>query len=181
VGKAIPEGIIHLKVIILIKDFSEAILDSFIKESKKLAILCAGNMLLGDDSAGVLVCRRFEDIKHPDIKVFNAYQVPELYITKIVEGDFTHALYIDSVDVNKSPGSIIFLDVEDLPDSRFSTHRIPERFLLSMIRKSKKKIMIIGIQIRKIELGGEISPIVFQATVKLGNLILKYLKKYKKL
>jgi len=168
-----------LKVIILIKDFSEAILDSFIKESKKLAILCAGNILLGDDSAGVLVCRRFEDIKHECVRIFNAYQVPELYISKIIESDFTHVLYIDSVDISKDPGSLVFLDIDDLPSMRFSTHKIPERFLLDMIRKSRKKILIIGIQIQKIELGGKISPAVFQATVELGNMILKYLKKYK--
>ncbi len=71
----------------------------------KIAVICVGNLLMGDDGIGIHVVRELEKLELPDnVKVYdamtNSFMVPEY-----MDGA-DKALIVDAYNGNKNPGSV---------------------------------------------------------------------------
>src|SRR5208283_1365781 len=92
-----------------------------------------GNLCRGDDAAGSLLAQQISDAT--GVRVIDAQEVPENYLRQVVgEGPDTVVL-IDSVDLNSAPGSVAFLDKEQLAGYLPSTHRVPLTLLMDYLER----------------------------------------------
>jgi hydrogenase 3 maturation protease len=112
-----------------------------------VVVMGIGNPCRGDDAAGSLVAQK---ITAPGVRVIDAQEVPESYLRQVVgEGPDTVVL-IDSVDLNSAPGSVAFLDKDQVAGYWPSTHRVPLTLLMDYLeRETHARICLIAIQPRR--------------------------------
>ncbi|MFW9996229.1 MAG: hydrogenase 3 maturation endopeptidase HyCI [Candidatus Odinarchaeota archaeon] len=131
----------------------------FLAESSKLAILCVGNDLRGDDSAGILV---YEELVKKLSKnessnyfvLFNGGSLPENYTKPIRESRASHMLLIDAAEFGGKPGDVGLFSPDDITGSSYSTHTLPlSIFLKTLAKATETRFSIIGIQPGRTELG----------------------------
>jgi hydrogenase 3 maturation protease len=113
----------------------------------KVVLMGIGNLCRGDDAAGSMVAQKISDA--PGVRVIDAQEVPENYLRQVVgEGPNTVVL-IDSVDLHSAPGSVAFLDKDQLGGYWPSTHRVPLTLLMDYLeRETHARLCLIAIQPR---------------------------------
>ncbi len=159
------------------KPFDEQALSNFIKEARKLVLVSMGNALGCDDAVGVEIGEGLLRDKKLKIDIFVAYQSPEAYLMKILERDYSHVIFIDAIDANKRPGEVFYVSHEEIINEKISTHRFPLKMLLEVLLQHNKKILFIGIQIKKRGVGIGLSREVEEAKRKLLLILKNYLEK----
>lgn len=152
-----------------------------LKGAKKIAILGIGSDLRGDDVAGVLIAeelKKFAKGKQRSLQVFVGSTAPENFTGVIKKFNPTHLILIDTADINKKPGTIMLIDPAVVSGISFSTHQMPTRILVDYITHSIDcKIIIIGIQPKSLEFGGEVSHVVEHAVEDVAAALKKALAK----
>lgn len=149
-------------------------LRSFFVDAKKIAILAIGNPLRGDDAAGIIVGERLREGTMADIYI--AEGAPENFIMNIVDRGYTHVLIIDSaIREGVPPGSIFIVDPDRLSDNIVTTHSIPMKLMVEILRDHGIKTLIIGIQPKNIDLVEGVSPEVLDAIDSLVKLLMSVL------
>ena len=91
-----------------------------------VVVMGIGNPSRGDDAAGSLAARRIEAA--PGVCVIDAQDVAEDYLLRVVNQRPDTIVLIDSVDLDSAPGSVAFLDRDQIADYWPSTHRMPMSF-----------------------------------------------------
>ena len=152
------------------------LLREFLKNASRIAIVALGNELNRDDAAGILVGKKLIKRRLPKVDVFLAYQSPEAYLMKIIQGDYSHVIFIDAAEANVKPGEIIVIEENEIIPEQFSTHRIPLHLILGSIKKSEKKILFIGIQRKLVGIGLDRSKEVLNAVKKLVKMLSSTIK-----
>ena len=110
-----------------------------------VVVLGIGNPLRGDDAAGSLVARQVA--KLPGVCVIDAQDVPEDYLAQVVSQRPRMIVLIDSVDLDARPGSVAFLESDQLAGYWPSTHRMPMSMLMRILeQETHAHIVGIGIQ-----------------------------------
>jgi hydrogenase 3 maturation protease len=112
-----------------------------------VVVMGIGNLCRGDDAAGSMVAQKISD--GPGVRVIDAQEVPENYMRQVVgEGPDTVVL-IDSVDLHAAPGSVAFLDKDQVAGYWPSTHRVPLTLLMEYLeRETHARACLIAIQPR---------------------------------
>ena len=112
-----------------------------------LVVMGIGNPCRGDDDAGSMVAQKISHV--PGVRVIDAQEVPESYLRQVVgEGPDTVVL-IDSVDLHSAPGSVAFLDKDQVAGYWPSTHRVPLTVLMDYLeRETHARVCLIAIQPR---------------------------------
>ena len=87
---------------------------SFINSGReqKLAIMCVGNDLRGDDGLGPYIADKITDKINEDILVINTGSQPESFLNVVKREGITHCLIIDAVEFHDEPGAL----GPDVPD-----------------------------------------------------------------
>ena len=113
-----------------------------------VVVMGIGNPCRGDDAAGSLLAQLISDV--PGVRVIDAQDVPENYVRQVVgEGPDTVVL-IDSVDLKSAPGSVAFLDKDQVAGYWPSTHRVPLTLLMDYLeRDTHAHIFLIAVQPRR--------------------------------
>jgi hydrogenase 3 maturation protease len=90
---------------------------------------------------------------------------------------FSVFLFIDAADFGGNPGDFKLFDDEeiDLIAPAFSTHKVPLSLLMSFIKQSGKKALLLGIQPETTQLFCKMSAKVRNASDKLTGQLRKYL------
>ena len=138
----------------------------------KIAILGIGNSLRSDDAAGVLVARELgksrlmRDLDF--VRVWDAGHAPENSTAVLRRFGPQIVLLIDAAQLDEAPGTIRWIDMEDLDGLSASTHSMP----LSMLAKYLNlelgcDLKLLGIQPRSNEFGEMVSAEVLQAVEKI--------------
>jgi hydrogenase 3 maturation protease len=110
-----------------------------------VVVLGTGNPMRGDDAAGSLVAR--EIVCPPGAHAIDAEEVPEDYVSQVINLQPDTIVVIDSVDLGAAPGSVAFLDVDQLAQYWPSTHRMPIGLLMRFLeREAHARVIGIGIQ-----------------------------------
>ena len=147
---------------------------------KKIVIMGVGNILKGDDGAGVIIAENLKKkIKRKDVEIINAESTPENWIGKIEKISPETLIIIDAVDFNSFPGDVKTFSIDEIEETTFTTHNFSFPFLFRNL-KEKTEILIIGIQPGKINIKEGISEEVKKGMEKAEEIIKSILKKREK-
>jgi hydrogenase 3 maturation protease len=138
----------------------------------RVAILCVGNPLRGDDAAGPTLAERLE-VQEP-WHVFDAGPAPENWIGPLCAHRPDVVLAVDAVPFDQPPGSIACWPVADLAEGAPSTHAPSLAMSLRMIeQRTRAAILVLGIQPQQIEFGQPLGPPVAAAVDTLAERLLQ--------
>lgn len=134
----------------------------------RLAIVGIGNTLRSDDAAGVLVARTliasrlFRD--RESVLVMDAGHAPENRTSTLRRFEPDIVLLIDAVDMGESPGSIRWVDMDEIEGMSASTHSLPLSMLARYLNwELKCEVTLLGIQPKSNEVGETVCAEVLQA------------------
>jgi hydrogenase 3 maturation protease len=112
-----------------------------------VVVMGIGNPCRGDDAAGSLVARRIRGA--PGVRVIDAQDVPEDYVTQAVNQRPDTVVLVDSVDLKSAPGAVALLDKDQIAAYWPSTHRVPLSLLIDYLeRETRARVYLIAIQPR---------------------------------
>ena len=125
---------------------------NFLKENlsqkKKILFIGLGNIDRADDSFGIIVARELKKL-FPEV-TYNELDddIEELFL-EIVNGQLSvdYVVYIDAVDVNKSPGELVFLNLNSVKlVQSISTHSSLIYVYIYLLKKRCKGQYLLGVQ-----------------------------------
>jgi hydrogenase 3 maturation protease len=122
--------------------------------------LTIGNELRGDDGLGPLFANKFSKITKnaSKVTVIDGGIVPENFTGTIRKENPSHVILIDAVEMNAAPGDMEVITKEKISQYNVSTHSMPISFLIKYLETTSSfKIILLGIQPQKMELGEEIT------------------------
>jgi hydrogenase 3 maturation protease len=131
-----------------------------------------GNTDYGDDGLGVRMAEKLESAGVPHVIV--AGTMPERYIDGATSEAFDYLIFLDAVEFGAVPGSVVFLDSEEMA-ARFpqiSTHKISLGLMAKLVEeKGTTKAHLLGVQPESIKTGTELSLAVRETVELLCDLI----------
>jgi hydrogenase 3 maturation protease len=133
--------------------------------------LTIGNELRGDDGLGPLFANKFSNITKNahDVVVIDGGIVPENFTGTIRKENPSHVILIDAVEMNAAAGDMEVIPKEKISQYNVSTHSMPISFLIKYLETTSSfKIILLGIQPEKMELGDEITE---KVQVSVNNLV----------
>lgn len=156
-------------------NLQEILRDRF-KDAGKLAILGAGSFLKADDAAGVMITERLKDRFSgsgiTSTGIFTGESAPENYTGEIKKIKPDHLLVIDAADMKKEPGSIFFIQPEEIEGITFSTHMLPVKIMLNyLIQETGCTVTIMGIQPESLDFMGPVKDKVEKAIDLIASVI----------
>ena len=148
---------------------------------KSIRIIGLGNVLRGDDAAGILVARHLRGLRQKGIETVEIESGgPELL--EYIEGADL-AILIDAVQSGSKAGTIHFLDVTEGPIGLIvvphSTHGINILETLELgrvLQRFPKRVLLYGIEAGCVEIGERLSPQVNKAVKRVATRIRTALK-----
>ena len=155
--------------------FSKERLESLLKNARKIAVLAVGNIVRGDDAAGIIVGNNIRNLVPADVYICE--MMPENYLLRILSGGYTHAIIIDAAVANKPPGEIFFIDRDEIEEMAITTHAFPLSFTVDFLEGNGIKTIVIGIQPKNTELSEEITREVAEGVKKLSEALIEVLNK----
>jgi hydrogenase 3 maturation protease len=143
-------------------------------------VLGVGNRLGGDDSAGPCLvdmlnqgCKKAETGAPAEITAIDASAAPESYASVIRRQRPDLLILVDAAEMNLPPGAVRTISPEKITVLSFSTHHMPLSMFISYVGESCGKVLLIGVQPERTEIGGRISRAVRAALKKLAEAILE--------
>jgi hydrogenase 3 maturation protease len=137
----------------------------------KNILLGIGNELKGDDGIGNLIAREFSRESMEDWLSVPCETVPENF-TSIVKKEKPELLVlVDAADMGIKPGEFRIIPTGRLNSGVLGTHGIPLKHLVSYLEEYAGKVVFIGIQPGKIQLGSHISPEVVKGKDRLVKIL----------
>lgn len=128
----------------------------------RIAILGIGNPLRSDDAAGVLIARELgksrliQDLDY--VRVWDTGHAPENITADLRRFSPGIVLLVDAAQMDEAPGTIRWIDVEDLDGLSASTHTMPLSLLAKYLTLELDcDVKLLGIQPRCNEFGDTIS------------------------
>jgi hydrogenase maturation protease len=140
----------------------------------RVCLMGLGNVDYGDDGFGVRLAERIGARAHGTgdapcrHDVINAGTMPERFLGRLAKEDFDNLIFLDAIEFNGAPGSMIFLNAGEMT-ARFpqiSTHKISLGVLAEYIEAEGTKAWLLGVQPKSLKTAGGLTPIV-QATLEV--------------
>ena len=123
----------------------------------RVAVLCVGNELRGDDALGPELARGLS-VDEP-WKVFDCGVAPENWTGAVCSFRPDVVLVIDAIHWDAPPGAVRCWDANELAGAGLSTHHASLSLTLDVIRQSTGAPgIVLGVQPQSVELGEEMSP-----------------------
>lgn len=143
---------------------------------RKYAIACIGSELRGDDRIGLIIGRELSKRNVQSVLICE-YGL-ENCINEIKDMNIDTLLIIDAVLVNSvEPGKIVFVDEAHLVENyMITTHNIPISLTLKLLKlynKNLENIIIIGIRVKNLEIGFDVTDEVLCAAKALVDALIK--------
>ncbi len=143
---------------------------------KRWLILGVGNSLLGDDGVGSILAKELEAELGRE-KVRDGGVAPENFLSWVEKFHPDVLIIIDSMEFNKSPGSIGIFSFKELSWGNISTHSLPLSLLWEYLyQRGVKEGYIIGIQPGELKKAGELSPAVEEAKQLVKKIFVNLIK-----
>jgi hydrogenase 3 maturation protease len=133
----------------------------------KYLIMCIGNRTNGgDDALGPYVSDKLKK----EFTVIDCNTNPENYTSFVKKHNPEKLIIIDAIDMGLEPGSLRIVPKEKIGVFHISTHGIPLSVLIKYLDNFVKKIVLIGIQPKK--MSGKMTAIV----KKNANELVEFIK-----
>jgi hydrogenase maturation protease len=137
-----------------------------------VCLMCVGNPEGGDDAFGVRLGEELAGQGMPDVVI--AGNDPERFLFRGASDGYDHLIFIDAVDFGAAPGSVVFLNADEMT-GRFpqvSTHRLSLGLLARWTEaRGTTKAWLLGVQPESLEPRRELSPSVQATLASLGELL----------
>ncbi len=137
-------------------------------DKPRIAIVGIGNIFRSDDAAGILVARKLlasrvlSDLN--TVLVLDAGHAPENRTADLRLFTPDVILLIDAADMEKLPGTIRWIEMDELDGMSASTHTLPLSMLAKYLTLELNcKIALLGIQPKSNDVGETISSEVVEA------------------
>ena len=139
-------------------------------------ILGVGNSLLGDDGVGSILAKELEAELGKE-KVRDGGVAPENFLSWVEKSHPDVLIIIDSMEFDKSPGSVGIFSLKEVSSTSISTHSLPLSFLWEYLyQRGVKEGYIIGIQPGELKKAGELSPAVEEAKQLVKKIFVNLIK-----
>nr|WP_232210879.1 hydrogenase maturation peptidase HycI [Methanothermococcus okinawensis] len=173
------------------------ILEEYLKDCKKIAIMGIGNTMKGDDGFGVLLIENL--VKHyknkynldlnnevnnirDKIILLNCGVVPENFTDVLKQEKPDKILIIDAALMGKSPGTLNIVNSEDISEIGFSTHSLPMSVIVKYLSYYiDTEILIIGIEPEQIDFGKSLSKKIYEKNLKFTEMLINLLDSFLKM
>ncbi|MEM2912769.1 MAG: hydrogenase maturation peptidase HycI [Candidatus Bathyarchaeia archaeon] len=140
-----------------------------------------GNPLKGDDALGLKILRKIRGKVPRSVKVIEGGIAPENFIGKIGKLRPSHVLLIDAALFGGKPGEAKMISIENIPSVTISTHMVPLYMVAGLIKeKTGAKTVLLGIQPKNLNLGGEISQEIKESIEKIAKTIIEAINRVEK-
>lgn len=143
-------------------------------------VLGIGNRLGADDGAGTCLMDilnqrqlKAKTIHSGEIKAIDAGTAPESYTSVIRQHRPELLILVDAADMGLPPGALRTIPPEKISALSFSTHSMPLSMFISYVKEFCGKILLVGVQPERTEIGRGISKAVRTSVKKLAEAILK--------
>lgn len=131
-----------------------------------IAIVGVGQMLRGDDGAGVAVVRTLQPLvaTHARVLVLDAGAAPENQLGPLRRFVPDLVLFVDAAQMGEPPGTVCLLSPEETTGLSASTHTLPVGVIAHYLRAELGcEVAVIGIQPARDAFGAELSEAVQEA------------------
>ena len=131
-------------------------------------VFTVGAVLRGDDAAGPMLAKMFEQNPIPGWTCIDGGQTPEddLAVIRRMQPDVL--LLVDAAQMGREPGAIAVVDERDVvSDLLITTHSLPITFLLEDLKKSCKQVVFLGIQPAQLEFMEPLTPEVLRSVERI--------------
>ena len=144
-------------------------------EPQRVAVLCVGNPLCGDDAFGSAVKDAIGE--RLGERAFDGGQAPENELPRIARLSPRVVLLLDAVDFGAMPGALRVIDPADLRHDSFDTHTASLGTLSSFLgRECGARVMVLAVQPRQVGLGERMSREVLEASRTAAEALIAVLK-----
>jgi hydrogenase 3 maturation protease len=150
-------------------------LSAVLKGARRVAIVGVGSEMRGDDAAGVEVVRGLRrKLKSPKVLLIEGGVAPENFTSQVRRFKPSHVFLIDATDFGAKPGDLVLAEPEAITGQSISTHTLPLSILAVYLREQTgAKVMLLGIQPARAQMGAEISEPIKDAIEKVNEALLK--------
>ncbi len=143
-------------------------------------VLGIGNRLGGDDAVGPclvdILNQRQHAAKAPrpaEITAIDAGTAPESYTSIIRRRRPESLILVDAADMGLPPGALRTIPPDKISVLSFSTHHMPLSMFISYVQEFCGKVLFIGVQPERTEMGRRLSKAVRKNTTELSEVILQ--------
>jgi hydrogenase maturation protease len=140
----------------------------------RTCLMGLGNIDYGDDGLGVRLAEKLAAAGVPN--VIAAGTMPERFIDSATADAFDYLVFLDAVEFGAAPGSVVFLDAEEMA-ARFpqiSTHKISLGLMAKLVEeKGQTRARLLGIQPESLKSTGELSSVVQDTLDILSSLLIE--------
>lgn len=152
-------------------------LSFFLKGADRVAIVGVGSEMRGDDAAGIEVVRGLRHkLSSSRVLLVEGGVSPENFTSPIRRFKPSHVIFIDATDFGAEPGEVILAEPEAITGQSTSTHTLPLSMLAGYLREQTgAKIILLGIQPARAQMGAEISKPIKEAVEKVNEALLSEL------
>lgn len=142
-----------------------------------MAIVGVGSDMRGDDVAGIEVVRRLRrKLESSKVLLIEGGVTPENFTGQMRRFKPTHVLLIDATDFDSEPGDVVLAEPETIVGQSISTHTLPLSILADYLREQTgAKIMLLGIQPARAQMGAEMSELVKDAIERVKEALMEEL------
>jgi hydrogenase 3 maturation protease len=114
---------------------------------KKKLVFAVGNGMMGDDGAGALLAQMMRQAPLDEWEALNGGAAPENLLHRVREMAPERVVLIDAADMDLPPGTIQYIDTDQLADPfLLTTHTLPLTFLIEALREFVPQVDLLGIQ-----------------------------------
>lgn len=154
----------------------------------KEVLLGIGNTLKGDDGIGIYIAQKLnkylkeakKESKQANVTetrrkviVIDCGITPENYTSIIRKHSPDTLILVDAADMGLSPGSYRIIPPEKIEVMHFSTHNIPLSIFISYVSEFCGKVVLIGVQPDKMDVGTVLSSPVQKNGDRVAALIIE--------
>ncbi len=152
-------------------------LSSLLKDADRVAIVGVGSEMRGDDAVGIEVVRGLRHkLKSSRVLLVEGGVAPENFTSPIRRFKPSHVIFIDATDFGAKPGEVILAEPEAITGQSISTHTLPLSLLAGYLREQTgAKIMLVGIQPARAQMGAEMSGPIKDAVEKVNEALMREL------
>ena len=144
-------------------------------EPQRVAVLCVGNPLCGDDAFGSAVRDAVTDALGE--RVFDGGQAPENELPRIARLSPQVVLLVDAVDFGTTPGTLRIIEPADLRQDGFDTHTASLGILSSFLgQECGARVIVLAAQPKQVGFGEQMSREVLEASRTAAEVLIAVLK-----
>jgi hydrogenase 3 maturation protease len=154
----------------------------FNPELCRLAIVGMGQEFGSDDSAGLAVVRRIQDMWGDPIPeallVVEAGSAPENCLGKIIRHRPDRVIFVDAAQIGEKPGTINWLNAHDAVAGGGSTHTLSLATLAQFItNETGAEVLVATIQAADTSFGDTLSPHIQKSVEMMAQIFVDYCRK----